>query len=72
MGIEIPLEKMTTSDKLRALEKIWEDLQRTADEIPSPTWHKDVLEAREHRYKDGLSKFLDWGHAKDNIRDKTS
>ncbi|MBW2252120.1 MAG: addiction module antitoxin RelB, partial [Deltaproteobacteria bacterium] len=37
MEVEIPLEKMTTLDKLRALERIWDDLQRTPEDIPSPS-----------------------------------
>ncbi len=68
MDLEIPLEKMTTEEKLRTLEKIWDDLQRTPENIPSPSWHKDILKTREKRVKDGTSKFLDWDEVKGNIR----
>jgi hypothetical protein len=44
---------MTISDKLRALEDIWDDLQRTPEEIPSPAWHADVLRARKRRIREG-------------------
>ena len=33
MGVEIPLDKMTVADKLRALEAIWTDLLRTPDDV---------------------------------------
>ena len=43
MNFEIPLDRMSTSDKLRALEKIWDDLQRTPGAVPSLSWQADVL-----------------------------
>jgi len=71
MHLVIPLEKMTTADKLKALEEIWSDLQRTPDEVPSPAWHADVLRAREARVKEGSSEFQDWPTAKRRIREQT-
>ena len=69
MDLAIPLDKMTTIEKLRAMEEIWDDLRRTAEDIPSPSWHADVLEAREKRIQDGSSEFTDWPDAKRSIRD---
>jgi hypothetical protein len=66
----INLNKMTISDKLRALEDIWDDLQRTSAEIPSPSWHADVLHARERRIREGKSQFRDWPDAKRHIRER--
>ena len=66
----IPLDKMTTAEKLQAMEEIWTDLQRMSEEIPSPGWHADVLAAREGRVREGGSQFSDWAAAKSRIRDK--
>ena len=71
MELQIPLDSMTTLDKLRALERIWDDLQRKPENIPSPSWHGDVLQDRESRIKEGSSQFLDWTEAKTRIRDRT-
>ena len=71
MEVQIPLDKMTTLDKLRALERIWDDLQRKPEDVPSPSWHGDVLQAREGRVKEDSSQFLDWSEAKSRIRDRT-
>lgn len=71
MQTVIPLEKMTVADKLRALEEIWADLQRTPEEVPSPAWHADVLRAREDRVREGRSQFGDWGEAKRRMRERT-
>ena len=68
MQVTIPLDKMTTSDKLRALEEIWTDLQRTPEAVPSPAWHADVLRARQERHESGSSRFGDWTEAKSRIR----
>ena len=70
MDVQLPLDSMTTLDKLRVLERIWDDLQRRPEEVPSPSWHGDVLENREDRIKEGSSQFLDWTEAKARIRDR--
>jgi len=71
MEITIPLDKMTTADKLRAMERIWDDLQRKPEDVPSPAWHADVLRAREKQVKEQSSQFVDWTEAKRKIRDRT-
>ncbi len=71
MELGLPLDQMTTAEKLRALEQIWEALCRTPDEIPSPAWHADVLQDREKRVQKGSSHFVDWPEAKQQIRDST-
>lgn len=68
MEVAVPLGKMTTIDKLRVLEEIWDDLRHATKEIPSPAWHADVLRARESRIRKGTSHFSDWTEAKSRIR----
>lgn len=68
MHVSIPLETMTTLDKLKALEYIWSDLQRTPDVVPAPAWHADVLHARENRVREGSSQLGDWEDANRRIR----
>jgi hypothetical protein len=69
MQVEIPLDKMTIQDKLRVLEEIWNDLQRTPGNVPPPAWHADVLHAREARVREGQAHFGDWKDAKRRIRE---
>lgn len=71
MQLTIPLEKMTTADKLQAIEELWNDLRRTPDEVPSPAWHEDVLKAREQRLREGKTQFDDWATAQRRIRERT-
>jgi len=68
MNLSIPLKQMTVEDKLQAIEEIWADLGGTPEDIPSPSWHADVLRARENRISEGTSHFLDIPEAKEAVR----
>ncbi|HDZ88427.1 MAG TPA: addiction module antitoxin RelB [Nitrospirae bacterium] len=72
MEIILPLEKMSTEDKIKAMETIWDDLCKKADSISSPPWHEKVLEAREDGIENGDDEFVDWSTAKKNIQDSIS
>ncbi|NVM21583.1 MAG: addiction module protein [Desulfobacterales bacterium] len=71
MEFVLPLDKMTTSDKLAAMERLWEDLCRNPESVPSPLWHGDVLSAREQRVREGRAEFATFDAAKDRIRKST-
>lgn len=72
MEITLPLEKMSIEDKIRTMETIWDDLCQTAESIPSPSWHKDILDEREKAIENGEEEFIDWSAAKKQIQDKIS
>ena len=40
--------------------------------IPSPSWHKDILDEREKAIENGEEEFIDWSEAKKQIQDKIS
>ncbi|MDY6954535.1 MAG: addiction module protein [Thermodesulfobacteriota bacterium] len=71
MDFPLALDKMTVSDKLAAMERLWEDLCRKPEAVPSPPWHEDVLSAREKRVKEGRAEFTPLDAAKDRIRKST-
>ena len=50
---------MTTEEKLRAMEALWADLTRNADDFESPVWHADVLREREQHIAEGKETFVD-------------
>jgi hypothetical protein len=64
VDITLPLEHMSTEEKIRAMEAIWDDLCKKADSLSSPTWHKNVLAEREEQIKNGEDEFMDWEQAK--------
>jgi len=65
----LPLDRMTTGEKLQVMEEIWDDLCRTPEEVTSPAWHEPVLRGREERVRSGDAQFIDWSQAKREIRD---
>ena len=70
MAITLPLDQMTTEEKLRAMEALWADLTRRPEEFESPAWHEAVLREREERIKLGQETFIDWQAAKQELRDR--
>jgi hypothetical protein len=64
----LQLDKMTTADKIRAMESLWDDLCKHADAVASPSWHKDVLSQREKSVAKGKEKFNDWEREEKRIR----
>lgn len=69
MEAVLPLDQMTTAEKLRAMEAIWADLTRNADSFESPEWHAEVLREREQRIAEGKETFIDWEDAKRQLRE---
>ena len=70
MNITLPLDKMSTSEKLSVMEKLWDDLCKDSDSIPSPAWHKNILETREKEIKEGKAKFSTLDAAKKRIKNQ--
>jgi hypothetical protein len=70
MNIALPLDQMTTAEKLRVMEELWTDLSRNDQEIESPAWHQQVLREREERVRSGQESFIDWETAKQQLRDR--
>ncbi len=69
MSFSLPLDQMTTADKLRVIEEVWDDLCRNPASVPSPPWHEETLRQREARVESGAVEFTDWSQAKKEIRD---
>ena len=70
MEATLPLDKMTVTEKLRAMELLWADLSHNEAQLESPAWHGDVLREREARIQSGEESFMDWETAKKQLRDK--
>lgn len=72
MQVALPLEEMTTKEKLRVIEDIWDNLCHSNADIPSPSWHGDVLRGREEMIQNGTATFLDLNEAKRRLNDRLS
>lgn len=72
MQVTLPLEEMSTEEKIQVMESIWDALCKKADSLSSPAWHKDILQEREEMLKNGDDEFVDWEQAQKDIRDIVS
>ncbi|HTG44615.1 MAG TPA: addiction module protein [Verrucomicrobiae bacterium] len=70
MSITLPLADMTTAEKLDVMEALWKDLSRDESKLPSPGWHRDVLEKREARRQAGEETPIEWEAAKRELRSR--
>ena len=70
MQFQLPLETMTLADKLEALELLWADLSKPSAKLPSPAWHRDVLEQRRRLVAEGNLEFQDWDTAIAELREE--
>ncbi|PXF56294.1 MAG: hypothetical protein C4B58_13955 [Deltaproteobacteria bacterium] len=61
------LEEMTTEDKLKAMEILWDDICRNLPDFLLPAWHENILKEREQKLREGKDKFVDWDQAKKEL-----
>ena len=62
------IEKMSVTERLQAMDQLWESLIRDGDEIPSPDWHQEVLADRKARAQRGKAKFLTLAELRSRLR----
>ena len=61
---------MSVAEKLALMERLWDDLSRSADDVPSPPWHGEVIADRLAAQQEGRTEFLDWDDAKKRLRER--
>lgn len=52
------IKKMSRTERLAALEALWDSLLDEESQIESPQWHRDVLEERRKKIEDGQAEFI--------------
>ena len=66
MDAFLPIEQMSTEDKLRAMEELW---SANPADVPLPEWHGEVLRERQEHIDKGAARFSAWEDAKKRLRD---
>ena len=64
MTVELAIESMSVAEKVRLLETVWQSLCAHPENVPSPEWHRDILEERTRRLEDGRATVATWADAK--------
>jgi len=62
------IDRMSVTERLQAMDQLWDSLARDSDEIPSPDWHQDVLANRKARAQRGEAKFLTLAELRSRLR----
>ena len=68
--MEITIDQMTTSEKIRLMETLWADLSRQAETVELPTWHGQFLRETAQRVAQGQENALEWEVAKKELRER--
>ena len=66
----IPLESLSTEEKILLMERLWDELSRRPSNVPEFDWHGVVLAERLAAVREGRSSFVDWGAAKQRLRER--
>ncbi|MDA3898290.1 MAG: addiction module protein [Desulfobacteraceae bacterium] len=54
----IEIKKMSTIERLQAMEALWDSLLYEEGGIDSPEWHKEILEERKRKIENGKAEFI--------------
>lgn len=62
------IDQMSSEEKLRASEELWDAIAREGDRYGSPAWHEQELKETQQRYDAGAEASMDWATAKRDLR----
>ena len=63
------IEKMSTSERLKTMEALWDALCREPSEPESPEWHREVLDERRKSIESGEVKFVSIEEARRRLQE---
>lgn len=64
------LRQLPSTEKIKIIEALWDDLLATEDDIPVPSWHEAELRKTEADYQSGRINSIAWEDAKKSLRDR--
>jgi len=62
------MSRLSTTERLQAMEWLWASLSREPREIGSAEWHGEVLSARKAKVASGEAQFLTATQLKERLR----
>jgi putative addiction module component (TIGR02574 family) len=64
----LEISKMSTVERLQAMEALWDSLIHEETEPESPKWHQDALDARSKKIAEGKAEFISLKELKSKMR----
>ena len=68
---EEDIKSMSVSERLKAIELIWESLSTSPEYIQSPDWHHEILRSREEKVSSGNATFLNMDEVRQRLKKKS-
>ena len=66
----IEINRMSLTERLQAMELLWDSLSPSAEQVESPAWHEAVLSDRLAKVEAGQGKFLTLSELKERLGKK--
>ena len=54
----IAIKKMNIIERLQTMEALWNSILYEGSEIETPEWHKEIIEERKRKMKNGEAEFI--------------
>lgn len=54
----IEIKEMSMKERLQVMEALWNSFQDEESEMEAPEWHRDILEERNRKIKNGKAEFI--------------
>ena len=54
----IIIKKMDILERLRTMEELWDSILYEGSEIETPEWHKEIVDERKKKIKEGKAEFI--------------
>lgn len=61
---------MGLRDRLETMELLWTSISRVPEEVGSPPWHREVLDARRDKVERGDASFLTLEQLRERLRER--
>ena len=52
------IDSMSLVQKMYLMEQLWDSMKQNKTQLPSPSWHEEILSSRRERYDRGELKTL--------------
>jgi hypothetical protein len=52
------IKKMSTAERLQAMEVLWDSLVYESDAVETPDWHEKILQERKEKITNGMARFI--------------
>lgn len=64
----VEIKRMSTSERLQAMEALWDALCHEGKDLESPDWHGSVLSERRKRIESGKAHFFTVEEAREHLK----